>query len=61
MPVDGYTAMFQRMLQHRNILVSTSTDFTSLRGLYPDARVIFTGPIDEYFGSGALPYRSIRF
>ncbi|MFX5793742.1 UDP-galactopyranose mutase, partial [Acinetobacter baumannii] len=29
----------------------------------PGARIVFTGPIDEYFRfeHGALPYRSLRF
>ena len=61
MPADGYTAMFERILGHPNIEVATSADF---RILPPsDAKVIFTGPIDEYFGYefGALPYRSLRF
>jgi UDP-galactopyranose mutase len=61
MPADGYSAMFKRILSHPNIEVATDTDFRSLpeRG----ANVIFTGPIDEYFGYqfGALPYRSLRF
>jgi len=61
MPADGYSAMFARILKHPNIEVATDTDFRSLpeRG----ANVIFTGPIDEYFGYrfGALPYRSLRF
>ncbi|SEG26685.1 UDP-galactopyranose mutase [Bosea lathyri] len=63
MPADGYSAMFERILAHENIAVETSTDFDSVRGLYPDAKVVFTGPIDEYFdfAHGALPYRSIRF
>lgn len=63
MPVDGYSAMFARILAHENISVSTSTEFEAVRGLYPDAKVVFTGPIDEYFKfeHGALPYRSLRF
>ncbi|MBN8943290.1 MAG: UDP-galactopyranose mutase [Rhizobiales bacterium] len=63
MPVDGYSAMFARILAHENITVSTSTEFEAVRGLYPGAKVVFTGPIDEYFKfeHGALPYRSLRF
>lgn len=51
------------MLDHSNISLSLNTEYRQLAGLYPDARVIFTGPIDEYFDYrfGALPYRSLRF
>ncbi|MGP2408003.1 UDP-galactopyranose mutase, partial [Listeria monocytogenes] len=61
--VDGYSAMFARILAHENISVATSTEFEAVRGLYPGARIVFTGPIDEYFRfeHGALPYRSLRF
>ena len=61
MPLEGYTAMFTRILDHPNITLALSTDYKNV----PDggAKVIFTGPIDEYFGYafGALPYRSLRF
>ena len=63
MPRDGYAALFGRMLSHPNIEVALGTDFADARRDHPDARVIFTGPIDEYFDHryGALPYRSLRF
>ena len=62
-PADGYTAMFERMLDHPNIDVLLGADFAEVRDAYPHDRLIFTGPIDEYFGFcfGALPYRSLRF
>ncbi|MES1199526.1 MAG: UDP-galactopyranose mutase [Pseudomonadota bacterium] len=61
MPSAGYTPLFERMLDHPNIKVSLSTAFADVP--VGDARVIFTGPIDEYFNyeHGALPYRSLRF
>jgi UDP-galactopyranose mutase len=62
MPAQGYTALFNRMLNHPNIEVRTSTAF---REIDPASyrNLIFTGPIDEYFGyrHGKLPYRSLRF
>lgn len=63
LPKDGYTAMFQRMLRHPNIEVRMRTDFREARSQLQFRRLIFTGPIDEYFDHcfGALPYRSIRF
>jgi UDP-galactopyranose mutase len=63
MPKYGYTAMFRRMLQHRKIQVLLQADYREVRAVIPHRRVIFTGPIDEYFSYrfGRLPYRSLRF
>lgn len=63
MPADGYTAMFARMLDHPLIDVRLGTDFASARETIDYDLLVFTGPIDEYFGYryGALPYRSLRF
>jgi UDP-galactopyranose mutase len=63
MPAHGYTWMFERMLAHPNIHVMTNADFRSIRDVIPHRRLIYTGPIDEYFDFrfGRLPYRSLRF
>lgn len=63
MPLDGYTAMFKRMLDHPNIEVHVGTTYSQITTLVDRASTIFTGPIDEYFGYrfGPLPYRSLRF
>ncbi|MBY3326677.1 UDP-galactopyranose mutase [Rhizobium laguerreae] len=63
MPLDGYTRMFERMLNHDNITVMVGTDFADLRREGLADHTIFTGPIDEYFGHcfGRLPYRSLKF
>lgn len=63
MPAAGYTAMFERMLDHPNIEVMPDTDFSDLPESLSYRRLIYTGPIDEYFGYryGKLPYRSLRF
>lgn len=63
MPRDGYTAMFRRMLDHPNITLALSTDWRDAAEQVSFDRMVFTGPIDEYFGyaHGALPYRSLRF
>jgi UDP-galactopyranose mutase len=63
MPAAGYTALFERMLDHPNIEVRTGVDF---KDVGPEVRydhLIFSGPIDEYFDHrfGKLPYRSLRF
>jgi UDP-galactopyranose mutase len=63
MPKDGYTKMFEAMLDHPNIDVQTGVDFDDVRNDLVYDRLVFTGPIDEYFDHryGALPYRSLRF
>jgi UDP-galactopyranose mutase len=63
MPAEGYTAMFERMLDHPNIELLLGVDYAQVRHAYGHDHLIFTGPIDEYFGYrfGKLPYRSLRF
>ncbi|SFR99157.1 UDP-galactopyranose mutase [Mitsuaria sp. TWR114] len=63
MPADGYTAMFERLLDHPAITVRTGVDFQDVRGDFPGAHIIYTGPIDAFFDHchGPLPYRSLRF
>ena len=63
MPKAGYTAMFERMLDHDNITVSTGTTYQDVVDDVLFDRLIFTGPVDEFFGHrfGKLPYRSLRF
>ena len=63
MPAGGYTAMFERMLAHPNITVRLATDYHDMARLVTFDRLVFTGPIDEFFGHrfGKLPYRSLRF
>ena len=63
MPADGYTAMFERMLDHPNIDLLLGVDYAEARAAYPHDHLVFTGPIDEYFGYryGKLPYRSLHF
>lgn len=62
-PVGGYTAMVERMLD--GIEVRTGVDYLSDKdGWNARARrVIYTGPIDAYFkySLGNLEYRSVRF
>lgn len=63
MPADGYTRMFERMLDHPNIDLRLGTSFAEAMVGVSFKRLIYTGPIDEYFGFcfGRLPYRSLRF
>ncbi|MCH7345176.1 UDP-galactopyranose mutase [Pelomonas sp. CA6] len=63
MPAEGYTRMFERMLDHPGITVQTGTDFRAVREQFPGVHIIYTGPIDAFFDHchGALPYRSLSF
>lgn len=63
MPRDGFTAMFQRMLDHPNIELALGTDYAEIRSDINPRQLVWTGPIDEFFGHrlGALPYRSLHF
>jgi len=63
MPLEGYTRMFENMLDHPRIDVLLDTDFAQVRELLSYAQLIYCGPVDEYFGFrlGRLPYRSLRF
>lgn len=63
-PVDGYTEVFRRILDHPNITVSTGTDFFDLRKQVPsDCLVIYTGPLDRLFDykHGVLGWRTVTF
>lgn len=70
LPKEGFTKLFEKMLQHKNISIELNTDalshiiFNGDNILYDNQPVdclIFTGPIDELFGYkfGKLPYRSL--
>lgn len=61
MPADGYTAMFERMLEGTEVRVST--DWDDVREDVKYGHLVWTGPIDEFFGHrfGRLPYRSLEF
>ncbi|WP_248883945.1 UDP-galactopyranose mutase [Acidithiobacillus acidisediminis] len=63
MPREGYTAMFERMLDHPNIHVQVGTDYAQIKNAKEFVHTIYTGPIDAFFHYryGKLPYRSLRF
>ena len=73
MPLEGYTKLFERMLDHPNITVELGTDALArleladgaikLDGKLFDGPVIYTGQADELFGFqfGPLPYRTLDF
>lgn len=62
MPKEGYTKMFEKMLENKNIEVRLKTLYSEdLKDLAE--KIIWTGPIDSYynFKFGKLPYRSLEF
>lgn len=62
-PVDGYTPIFERMLDHENIRVFLNTDWFDVARHVQDQLVVFTGPIDRYYNYrfGMLNWRTLDF
>lgn len=60
-PLEGYTKVVEKMLDHPNIKVKLNTEFKKSETNYK--RVFYTGSIDEFFDYefGQLPYRSVNF
>ena len=73
MPLEGYTPLFEKMLDHPNITVELGADArkrlelatgkVKLDGGEFHGPVIYTGQADELFGFcfGPLPYRTLDF
>jgi UDP-galactopyranose mutase len=64
LPVDGYTAWLTRMADNPKIEVRLETDFFDHReDLLGNVPVVYTGPLDAYFGNaaGELSWRTIDF
>jgi UDP-galactopyranose mutase len=63
MPTDGYTAMFERILDHPRIEVALQTSFDDVAEDMAYEHLVYTGPIDAFFDYeyGALPYRSLEW
>jgi len=63
LPSDGYTPLFERMLDHDLITVILEADYFD----YPNlkcGRTYYSGPISQYFADKGLPqleYRSLQF
>lgn len=73
MPKDGYTKLFEKMLDHPNIDIKLGVDAKDVLTLKDghvyfsgdlfEGKVIFTGAIDEFLDNkfGRLPYRTLKF
>ena len=65
MPKEGYTAMFERILDHPHITLRLNQPFDPADAAHHagcDA-LVYSGPVDAFFqyAYDALPYRSMRF
>ena len=67
LPVEGYTAWLENMAADEKIDVVLDTDWfevrDAVRAASPDAPVVYTGPLDRYFGysEGTLGWRTLDF
>lgn len=69
LPAQGYTKMFEKILDHPNITVKLSTDYFDVKdeiAANPPEKLFYTGPIDRFFDfkhsvEKHLQWRSIRF
>jgi len=62
-PREGYENLFRNLLNFPGIEVLLNTSFRLVESAVQFDKLIFTGPIDEFFdyGFGKLPYRSLSF
>ncbi len=72
-PEQGYTAMFENMLNHPSVELKLNTDVKEVlafsdgkitfEGEPFEGKVLYTGALDELFDAkyGRLPYRSLEF
>ncbi len=63
LPLEGYSALVQKILHHPSISVHLGVRFEPQASTGSYEHVFNSTPIDEYFEYrfGSLPYRSIRF
>lgn len=63
-PVNGYTEIFEKMLNHKLIKTYLNVDFFDVKNqISDDAIIIYTGPIDRFFNYkyGVLGWRTLEF
>ncbi len=63
MPKNGYTRMFEKMLDSPNIKIMLNCDYHEIADQINFKEMIYTGPVDSFFNYqyGKLPYRSLEF
>jgi UDP-galactopyranose mutase len=63
-PVNGYTAIFEKMLSHELISICLDVDFFDYKDHIPNSTpIVYTGPLDRYFDykHGTLGWRTVDF
>lgn len=62
MPVNGYTAMINNMIDHENIAVLLGVDYHVIKSEINPKLLIYTGELDKFFDCkyGKLTYRSVK-
>lgn len=62
MPINGYTAIVENLLDHINITVKLNHQYSKIYNHEYD-HIFYTGPIDSYFeySEGRLGYRTLDF
>ncbi len=65
LPQQGYSQLFENIVKTcgKNVCIQLNTDYREIIHTTQFGKLVYTGPIDEYFNyqEGALPYRSLRF
>ena len=62
-PANGFTPLFEKMLDHPNITVLLNTDYFDVKSSYKPELTVYTGELDRFFDYkyGHLEYRSLEF
>lgn len=63
LPLKGYTVLFEKIINHKNIELLLNTEFKSVMNDIKYDKLIYTGEIDYFFDYiyGDLPYRTQVF
>ncbi|MBW8051161.1 MAG: UDP-galactopyranose mutase [Cytophagales bacterium] len=63
-PLKGYSEIFKKMLNHKNICLKLNIDYFAIREQIPEPMlIIYSGPIDRYFDFkyGNLEWSTLEF
>lgn len=62
-PRNGFTEMFEKLLDHPSITIKLDTRFQDLNDVDSYDHIFFTGPLDQFFNYkyGRLSYRTVYF
>lgn len=62
-PIGGYTKMIEKMISGADVILSTDYQSFMKSNNYVIDKIIYTGPIDEYYSYclGRLEYRTVSF